>query len=307
MRKIRESKKKCQDSKNKKGVTVQTESTIQRCPHDKENPYVMINRSLIRDESLSFECRMLIILFLSFREGWKFSIPMLMKQQKLSKDRMYRILDEAMEGGYIKREEEVIAHPKNKNLNLTHYTYYVSETGKFKKCFRRPENQDDGNSSQCPEGLKEFFPCPDSQDPEKQDTKDTSILSLIDNNEDKKEQPPIPPKGEDANASVSENKVFFFYGEHKNCKLTLEQLDKLKKKFGEQLTEEWIETIDLEAEKQGLKKFNTKYRNHYATILSWSKLEKKKSKTYTFQGKYPDRRQRNADGSVAENPYAGVF
>lgn len=156
-----------------------SQSTISRCPHDSENPYSMINRDLIRNPNISFECRMLIILCLSFKDSWEFSIPQLMKHQKTSKDRMYRILNEAMEAGYIHRYESINTHPKNRNLNLTVYKYHVSEFPKFKKCLRDPEIQDSG----------------------KQDTKkEVLFLSNIDlKKEDKRSQATAP--------SLSRNKT----------------------------------------------------------------------------------------------------
>ncbi len=65
------------------------------------------------------------------------------------------------------------------------------------------------------------------------------------------------------------------YGEHSNCKLTDKEVSKLKQKFGEEGFNEWIETIDLEAEKKGEAAFNKKYKSHYATILSWEKRASK--------------------------------
>lgn len=112
-------------------------STIQRCPHDAENPYAQISRALIRDQSISPNCRWLIIYLLSNKDGWKISTAQVAKHVKefLGRDNVWKIFDEAIEAGYILREE-------NKNGNLKNgYRYYVSESPKFKKCFRRTESQ----------------------------------------------------------------------------------------------------------------------------------------------------------------------
>lgn len=115
-------------------------STIQRNPHDKENPYAQISRALIRDESISPDCRWLIIYLLSMKEGWRINAKQLIKHCKphMGRDRVYAILNEAIKAGYMKREEISI-----KGLMKT--TYYLSESPTFKKCLRRPGFQDTGN------------------------------------------------------------------------------------------------------------------------------------------------------------------
>lgn len=112
--------------------------SIQRCPHDDENPYAQVSRELIRDKSISPECRWLIIYILSMKDGWKLNPKQLVKHLKgiTGRDRVYEILNEAIEAGYIKRELF-----KTGNLKQ-HIKYFVSERPKFKKCFRHPEIQD---------------------------------------------------------------------------------------------------------------------------------------------------------------------
>lgn len=123
------------------------ESTFQRCPHDRENPWVQINRNLIRDRNLNPEAKWLIIYLLSHKEGFNISIPYILKDQKISKDKMYRIVNECLEAGYLKREEYLVEGKKR-------FKYFVSEFPKFKNILLCPEIQD-----------------PEIQDPENQDTK----------------------------------------------------------------------------------------------------------------------------------------
>jgi hypothetical protein len=122
--------------------------TIHRCPHDQKNPYVMINNDLIRDASLSPECRWLLIYLLSNQDGWKISVNQLREHLKISKpkdkkygtgrDKIYGMLNEAVEAGYMALEEYLV-----KGLKRTRYV--VSETPKFKKCLPRPEIPDAEN------------------------------------------------------------------------------------------------------------------------------------------------------------------
>jgi len=119
--------------------------TILRCPHDKKNPYVMINVELVRDDSISPNCRQMLIELLSNTDGWTINIKQLAEKYKkwIGRDRVYGLIKEAIDAGYMKKEEFRI---KGKRGGwLTRVKYYLSETPKFKKCFRHPENQEAGN------------------------------------------------------------------------------------------------------------------------------------------------------------------
>lgn len=111
--------------------------TFERCPHDKENPYAQISRELIRDETISFACRGLLIYLLSMKDGWKISAKQIINHCKgqYGRNAVYGLIKEGVEAGYIKIE-------KFKVGNLLRLKYYVSESSKFKKCFRLPENGD---------------------------------------------------------------------------------------------------------------------------------------------------------------------
>lgn len=113
-------------------------NTIQRCPHDKENPYAQISRELIRDESISPNCRWLIMYFLSMKDGWRINIAQLVNHLKghIGRNKVYRVLNEAIEAGYIRKE--TLKNPDNPNLKGK-ILYWVSESPKFKKCFRHSD------------------------------------------------------------------------------------------------------------------------------------------------------------------------
>ena len=118
-------------------MTDLNESTFQRCPHDKEHPFVIVSRDLIRDMSISPDCRWLIIYLLSNAEGFQIKAATVINHVKphMGRDRVYAVIDEAIRAGYMKR----VAISRQGLQNG--YEYYVSETPKFKECLRRPENQ----------------------------------------------------------------------------------------------------------------------------------------------------------------------
>lgn len=133
---------------------INTPHTIQRCPHDKENPYAQINRDLIRDESLSPECRWMLIYLLSMKDGWVISPKQIVNhlKGKMGRDRVYRMINEGIEAGYILKEISIIG-----NLRQT-VTYFVSETPKFKKILRHPEPQDtEAWDAECKDYKKETW------------------------------------------------------------------------------------------------------------------------------------------------------
>jgi len=105
------------------------EQTIQRCPHDKENPYAQINRNLIRDETISPACRWMLIYLLSMQNGWKVSVKQLWNHIRKfhGREKIRALLDEAISAGYILRKD-------NFKGNLRQgCTYFISETPKFSK------------------------------------------------------------------------------------------------------------------------------------------------------------------------------
>jgi len=137
-------------------------STIQRCPHDKQHPYVMINSNLIDDETISPLCRWLLIYLLKNKDGWKICPQQVINHAKefLGRDKVLALFDEAIEKGYMYRVVK-----KNGNLN-NGYKYFVSETPKFKKSFRDPEKPET-------EKLKKSFRQPAPQGSEAQAPEDT--------------------------------------------------------------------------------------------------------------------------------------
>lgn len=109
-----------------------SEDTIQRCPHDKENPYVMVNNNLIRDNSISPECRWLLIYLLTNENGWVINTNQLVTHLKghkrYGRDRVRSIISEAVKAGYMKRERYLYK-------NMIRHRYYLSETPKFSNNF----------------------------------------------------------------------------------------------------------------------------------------------------------------------------
>ena len=115
--------------------------TIERCPHDSENPYAQILNEILRHKELSIEAIFLLSYLLSNDRKWKINISQIVNHLKgrMGRSKVYKIINELIEFGYMERE--IV---KKGNLN-NGCRYFISEKPKFKKCFRRDENENTGS------------------------------------------------------------------------------------------------------------------------------------------------------------------
>lgn len=116
------------------------ESEFIRYPQELSSVWFSVPAELVRDNSISPETRCLIIYFLSHTHDYrdtKLKRPQVIREMGVSKDKFYKMLNEAMAAGYIKRE---IYHENN----LKKYRYFYSHLKLFFRCpeFQDPENQD---------------------------------------------------------------------------------------------------------------------------------------------------------------------
>ncbi len=155
--------------------------SIQRCPHDEENPYAQISNELIRDQNISPNCRWLIIYLLSNKGNWRIKIAQVVNHLKghIGKDKVYKIVDEAIYAGYMMREQYTYK-------NLKRYRYFVSEKAKFKKCYRYPDFQDIESSD------------PENQDSKEEHPKKDNLKKEYSKSSSSEEIPISPSKIDDA-------------------------------------------------------------------------------------------------------------
>ncbi len=110
------------------------ETLIERCPHDRVNPYSMINRGVLQNKNLSFEERGFLAFLLSLPDKWIISRTHICKTQGLGKNKFYKLMNRLKEVGHA--DLQVIKDDTHKNLRRTRW--FISEEAKFKKCFARP-------------------------------------------------------------------------------------------------------------------------------------------------------------------------
>jgi hypothetical protein len=88
--------------------------------HEFDDQFTQIPNSWVRDERLSLEARGLLAQIMSHRPGWVMSISSIAAQNKISKDRVRRILGELMSHGYLTRSEK---QGKDDKGRMTSYDY----------------------------------------------------------------------------------------------------------------------------------------------------------------------------------------
>lgn len=119
----------------------QNEITFQRCPHDSENPYVMISKKFLRDRDLSLSAKGLLAFLLSKRDTDKIFHNKLMYELNIGEKALTSSLNNLLETGYAIR-----TRIKYENGRFGPYKYIFSENRKFTK---KEENPDIKTHSQC--------------------------------------------------------------------------------------------------------------------------------------------------------------
>jgi len=220
------------------------ETFIHRSPHDKENPYAMISRDLIRDESLSMSCRWMLIYLLSQSGEWRISVKQIWNHSKKhrggGRDSVRGWIKEACDAGYMMAEE----YKNEKNLNRIRY--YLSEAPRFKKCFLRPEFQEPEKSAPTAHTYKNKHP---------------SSLEEV-----KKNGPSDPPP----------STFVEFIKYPKVTKMPINSFSALVDEHGKELVDAYLEKLNDYADiDPGRFK---KYANHATVIKNWIKRDKEKSR-----------------------------
>lgn len=128
--------------KNDSEILDLSQPTICEWPDEPHDPYTIIPNALIRDESISPNCRWLICYLLSNAKGWVINLSQVWKHASpfMGRDKVRKLFREAIDAGYILKHN-------SKRGNLNHVIYYVSKSAKFKKSFRQPENQSPGDKA----------------------------------------------------------------------------------------------------------------------------------------------------------------
>lgn len=196
--------------------------SIQICPDEEEDHFTMVPNELLRNPNISPQCKWFISYLLSHRKGYEIKIPFIMQNQKISKDRIYSLVDEAIESGYLKRKDYLEKGRKR-------CKYFVSKTPRFKIMFQLPENQDPENQDAKEYQLKEYYKVGDPDSPA------SSEASVEKHTKEKAAQPPkrkVP--AEPASPAA-----------HELCVLFYEKLKEMNPKHKKPNMSQWGKDMDL--------------------------------------------------------------
>ena len=103
----------------------ESKKNIVRVQKNKENPYVMINKSCLNDANLSWAAKGLHSYLLSLPDNWEIYVDELIKHTSAGRDHTYRVVNELLEHGYM---EKVQYRCEGKILGLN-YTVFEVSTG----------------------------------------------------------------------------------------------------------------------------------------------------------------------------------
>lgn len=96
-------------------------STIRRAKKDADNPYKAMRRATFEDSRLSWEARGVLAYILVKPDNWKINVANLVNQAPGGRDRVYRIINELIDCGYVQRTEVRISG------KIAGYDYIVFE------------------------------------------------------------------------------------------------------------------------------------------------------------------------------------
>jgi hypothetical protein len=68
----------------------------------KHAPYTTVSNEVIRNEKISIEARGMLVMLLSFSDGWKFNAKHIMAKACVGRDKFQRIMAELKEAGHLK-------------------------------------------------------------------------------------------------------------------------------------------------------------------------------------------------------------
>ena len=108
------------------------ESYFELCPHDKQNPYVMISREMAQDKSISPKAKGVLLYLLSLPRDWKIYHSQLQDGLGVGEQYINSAMDELVKVGYADRTRERV-----KGI-FQPYKYKIRE---FKKLLPDRENQ----------------------------------------------------------------------------------------------------------------------------------------------------------------------
>lgn len=209
--------------------------------------YTIVDGKTVNDTELSFEALGLLVRMLSMSDEWEFSIDGLAYQFNASRKTVARLVKELREKGYIS-----IQFSKNKGGQFASCSWEVNEIR------RMPQNGNTVNGNTAKGNAVNRMPkngnTAGGNTVSGNTEKGHGITNINITNINKTNIKEINKKA---------------YGEFLNVKLTEDEFVKLSTRLGPEETNGLIEELSCY-----LQNHPKKYKDHYATILTWARKRK---------------------------------
>lgn len=228
--------------------------SIVRIQHNKENPYVVINKEALWDQGLSLEAVGLWARLLSRPDNWHINVIELSRSCKTSKYRIYQVLKELIEGGYALRIQKMAKTMSGKKVKqpVEYVVFEFKVNEEFKKSFllldsQRAETQRAENQSLLS----------NEREPSIESPKSTKYLK-------EEEQPEAAPP-----LASPVEKFKNRFGD--KLKIRDKQIDGLLKDFGEEVVTVVAADVCAKSEEEP----NLLLRNHGILLRQWCRLRQR--------------------------------
>lgn len=190
--------------------------SIVRTSHNKDNPYVCLNKKALEDPKLSWSAKGLWAYLMSRPDNWKVSVAHLSKiylQRGGKEDAIYRMLKELTEHGYCTKQQF-----RDEKGAFLEFEYIICE---FKIVLPQPDKPDAGKPGLGKQGTNKYRSKKSNEAASKEDT-----------------PPPLPTASEQAIAHEEEKKLdkLLKFVKEKVLNLETPQILRWVKKYGLEYT-----------------------------------------------------------------------
>lgn len=240
--------------------------TIIRVIHNRENPYVQLNKKALWDDRLSLKAIGLWAKCLSRPDNWKFNISELEKSMKEGKRAIYSAIDELIKHGYAFRYQ-ISSSDKKRGFHQIEYVFFEFSITPEEIAVYLDE-------------LKKSFPCcgfAHTQDAHTQNApllkkEDTSYedVSIKEKERERGASPPNPPNTQD---------LFI----HERVKMPKVKYDKLVQEFGQEKISQMVDRLEEYADINP-KRFKC-YACHSTVIRKWIREDNNKPANFSSSKK----------------------
>lgn len=130
--------------------------TVIRTSHNRENPYVMLNKSVVQNKELSLKAKGLWALLMSYPNDWKFYVKKLIEECKEGRTALYNTIDELISARLMIRiqtfQKDVQGKMCGGGVEYIIFEFPISDEEveryqiESKNVIKRPHNDCDRNS-----------------------------------------------------------------------------------------------------------------------------------------------------------------